>query len=434
MIVHPVKSCDVAPKKSSVDRMVSDTEKKFLSSFPTKVINPKDFETGKRTVEDNPFSNGDEITPGGMPEDLEKRFDNMISKDRMSEGHGASCHGGSCRKGGSCSSVKRSANGHNGMNEMLVMPNKSCGPSPSDESFPNARSLVGTKPEPPKKVVVSRVGHGANTGKVIRNLGGKDKTISDYLRTAKYKKVLVRCHHGLGDTLLMHAAGAIDKLRAEFPDIEIKWHVRLGQEEIFGEVSDDENDYDIVFDPKMPISEWDRESWNKAEKCIEVEYGLNIERGKCKWELPKAYPNTIIGFHFHSTCMKNLCANENSARKLWEYVESKGFCPLSTHMHHKNSHTTLFEFEKNNIASCKPTVPKLLGVLKGCAGFAGTASGNFHASLFMIPPRKILFLKTDFSVDRITYLPVHELDIRDPAKIDFSVVDEWLLDVVSDFV
>lgn len=257
-----------------------------------------------------------------------------------------------------------------------------------------------------------------------------ERKIVDYLKTGQYKKVLIRFHHGLGDTVLFYASGGIDKLREMFPDIEIAFHTALGQEEIFGTVDNDVTHYDIVFEPRMPLSEWDKDPWNKAEKCLHVEFGIPVELGRSVWKLPHEYGNRLIGFHFHSTCMKNLTVKEDSALKVWQYVQNKGFVALSTHMRHKNNHTALYRFESSNVIDEPARVSKLFGLIKACAGFAGTASGNFHSALALLPPEKILFLKTDFDVNRITHLPIRQIDVRDAHKIDFGIVDAWLADVV----
>lgn len=267
-------------------------------------------------------------------------------------------------------------------------------------------------------------------GNVVKSF--KDKKIVDYLKTGQYKKVLVRFHHGLGDTVLFYASRGMDMLREMFPDIEIAFHTALGQEDVFGKVDNDESHYDLVFEPSMPLSEWDVDkAWNKAEKCLHVEFGIECPLGKSQWRLPITVQNRLIGFHFHSTCLKSLCVNEQSALKVWQYVQNKGFVALSTHMRHKNNHTKLFRFESSNIIDEPATVIKLFGVLKACAGFAGTASGNFHSALAILPPEKILFLKTDFDVTRITHLPVRQLDVRDSNKIDFGIIDTWLNDVLG---
>lgn len=266
------------------------------------------------------------------------------------------------------------------------------------------------------------------TTEIVNNFA--QRKIVDYLKTGLYKKVLVRFHHGLGDTVLFYASGGMDKLREMFPDIEIAFHTALGQEEIFGNVDNDATHYDIVFEPRMPLSEWDNIGWNKAEKCLHVEFGIPVEFGRSVWKLPTEYGNRLIGFHFHSTCMKNLTVNEDSALKIWQYVQNRGFVALSTHMRHKNNRTTLYRFESSNVIDEPARVSKLFGLIKACAGFAGTASGNFHSALALLPPEKILFLKTDFDVKRITHLPIRQLDVRDANKIDFSIVDRWLEQVV----
>ena len=274
----------------------------------------------------------------------------------------------------------------------------------------------------------NRVNVSENKVEIINNFA--ERKIVDYLKSGKYKKVLIRFHHGLGDTVLFYASGGIDKLREMFPDIEIAFHTALGQEEIFGNVDNDVTHYDIVFEPRMPLSEWDKDPWNKAEKCLHVEFGIPVELGRSVWRLPNEYGNRLIGFHFHSTCMKNLTVKEDSALKVWQYVQNKGFVALSTHMRHKNNHTALYRFESSNVIDEPARVSKLFGLIKACAGFAGTASGNFHSALALLPPEKILFLKTDFNVNRITHLPVRQLDVRDANKIDFGIVDAWLADVV----
>lgn len=299
--------------------------------------------------------------------------------------------------------------------------------------------ISDTKNKPPSKtkrvvkasknnlvVLKSKV---SNSIPIISSLHNKPDKIIDYLKTGKYKKVLIRSYHGLGDNLILYAGGAIQKLRKMFPDIEISFHTKLGQEEIFGIVDNEASHYDIVFEIIMPCSEWEKKCWNKAEKSMELEFGFDVDYGKCDWTLPIKYQSALIGVHFYSTCLKSLCVSKDSAKILWDYIQDKNFIPIETHFHHPTSHAKLFEFENVNVGSQKAKVSKLFGLLSACAGFAGTASGNFHAALFVFPPEKILFLKTNFNADRITNLPVHQLDVRDPRHIDFSVVDKWLADV-----
>ena len=418
MIVRPPKVCGTLPlglmREKSID--FSLLEKDLPVARTQKMSNM--FQSKSNTTGDIPTGSDDDLL------NMEKRANIEVDaklaalsggNSKLPTEHNSqterkqnpSCALNSCR-GGDCNVHRQVTSPPNEADDKI--------PTVEDRSYGRIEDFEKMKLQPQK------------TTEIINNFA--DMKIVDYLKTGKYKKVLIRFHHGLGDTVLFYASGGIDKLREMFPDIEIAFHTALGQEEIFGSVDNDVTHYDIVFEPRMPLSEWDKEPWNKAEKCLHVEFGIPVEFGRSVWRLPNAYGNRLIGFHFHSTCMRNLTVNEASALKVWQYVQNKGFVALSTHMRHRNNHTTLYRFESSNVIDEPARVSKLFGLIKACAGFAGTASGNFHSALALLPPEKILFLKTDFDVSRITHLPIRQLDVRDANKIDFGIVDAWLGDVV----
>lgn len=255
---------------------------------------------------------------------------------------------------------------------------------------------------------------------LIKDFSGRK--VSDYLVTGRYRKVLIKFHHGLGDAIAFRPC--FDALCARFPSVRFSLHVHCGQEDVFGTCDESESAYDIVFEIGFPCSEWSHPELTKAEYCCRSELG--IPAPSAFPILDRRFPSPLIGVHYHSTCMPGqLGCPEFAAKRLRDRIIDSGLIPLDTHMSHyfDNPANRRFGFEHCTIRDAHANCANLLGVLGVCSGFAGVASGNFHAALALLPVETVLFLKTDFPASRLTRKSVLELDVR---NYDESVVDLWL--------
>lgn len=250
---------------------------------------------------------------------------------------------------------------------------------------------------------------------VIKNFN--EKKVSDYLDTRKYRKVLLKFHHGLGDAMMFNAV-CLNALKKAYPEIEFHYSTHLGQEELFGFHSENPEDYDIAFEFRFPMAEWDKTDETKAEKCLREEIGL--EPSGEYYASPVRFKSPFVALHFFSTCMPNSIGfrNEPEMIKIWKMVEEHGFVPIDTHMRHQfdNSKNKLYSFQTRNMEGIPANISTLGGVLSVCRGFIGVASGNFPLALSILPPENILFIRTGFSVKKITRLPIEEFNPRNPQE------------------
>ena len=248
------------------------------------------------------------------------------------------------------------------------------------------------------------------------------RKVSDFLSTGNYRRALIRFHHGLGDAIAFYPC--FERLRQLYPAVDLKFHVHCGQEEIFGQADDGEAGYDIVFELPYPCSEWTHPERTKAENsCIEE---LGISPPAPALALPKRFPSPLVGLHFFSTCMpQTLGCPEDAARRLWRQLIDAELVPLDTHMSHyfDNPENRPFQWADCAIRSAKATLPNLIGTIGCCCGFAGVSSGNFHVALALFPPELVLFLRNDIPAERLTRLPVAQLDVR---NYDAGIVRDWI--------
>lgn len=251
-----------------------------------------------------------------------------------------------------------------------------------------------------------------------------DKKVVDYLNTGKYKKVLLIMNHGLGDAFMFYSM-CYKTLIEKYPDISFSFDTHLGQEDLFGHVDKNPDNYDIAFKFIFPCSEWDDTTYTKGEKCAHVEIGLDdvIE----DFSTPVSFRSPLVGIHLNSTCMPSMNVPEDFAEKLWNQIIEADLIPIDTHMRHyfDNKNSVVHEFEQcRRVDNIPATLPKLMGLLSSCSGFAGVASGNFFCALNTFPPEKILFLGSAFRVNKLTKLPVHELNCK--GKYNPDIVAQWL--------
>ena len=243
------------------------------------------------------------------------------------------------------------------------------------------------------------------------NVKINNQTMKEYLDTGKYHKVLVKFHHGLGDTMMFYA-GPYHALRCKYPNVQFFLDTHCGQEKYFGKPSTRDEDYDIVFDISFPCAEWDSGDETKAQKCARLETGVPFAIENCT--LPHKVANPLVGVHFISTCIKEVCCPEEFAKKIWEQIAEEGMIPIDTHMKHANANSDTFDFAKRNVQDISAEVGKLFGLLKACNGFIGVSSGNFLSSLYCLQPKHIMYIKTSFAANKLTKIPVWEIDANKP--------------------
>lgn len=254
---------------------------------------------------------------------------------------------------------------------------------------------------------------------IVRDFSSRK--VSDYLASGKYHHVLIKFHHGLGDAIAF--IPCFDMLKSTYPSVSFSLGVHCGQNEIFGEVTENESAYDIVFEIGFPCSEWDHPEYTKAEYCCKIELGIPVPNTEPLLEKAKS---PLVGVHFFSTCMPDkLGCPEFIARRIRDQIIDSGLVPIDTHMSHSfdNPVNQKFNWENCTIRDAHASCRNLLGVISGCCGFAGVASGNFHAALSVMPEEDILFIKTDFSVSCLTRKSVLQLDI---SNYDEGIVRAWL--------
>lgn len=251
------------------------------------------------------------------------------------------------------------------------------------------------------------------------------RKVCDYLDTGKYRRVLLIFRHGLGDSIMFYST-CYKALIAKYPNISFTYSTHCGQEEVFGKVDTNPDHYDIAFEFAYPCSEWGQINETKSEKCARVEIGLH---GPLKedYSVPGSYPTPLVGVHFNSTSCPSLDASKEVARRLWNQILESGLIPIDTHMRHMydNKRSVVHDFEQSRrVDNVQASVPNLIGLIGSLRGFAGVPSGNLVCAMAVLPARKILFMSSDYPMDRITRLDCFEMNLRKPY--DAVLVGEWL--------
>lgn len=259
---------------------------------------------------------------------------------------------------------------------------------------------------------------------LISNFNGKKAC--EYLDTGNYHRVLILFHHGLGDSVMFWAT-CMRALRRRYPSIEFTYATHLGQEDIFGKVDDNPDHYDIAFKFGYPCSEWGSVDETKSEKCARMEIGLPLPLEE-EYSLPRSFPSPLVGLHFNSTCCSRLNVPKEFGRRLWSQIQEAGFIPIDTHMRHKNDHpekSVVYDYEQcRRVDNVPATMEKLVGLLSCLRGFAGVPSGNMTVALSLLPPKRILYLSSEFPMRRLVRLDCFEMNLKKPY--DAGIVSEWL--------
>ena len=90
-----------------------------------------------------------------------------------------------------------------------------------------------------------------------------------------------------------------------------------------------------------------------------------------------------------------------------------------------NPRSIVHDFEQcRRIDNIPASLDKLIGLISVCRGFAGVPSGNLICAVSLLPPEKILYLSTDFPMNRHIHFKCFEMNIR--KQYDAGKVNEWL--------
>ena len=259
--------------------------------------------------------------------------------------------------------------------------------------------------------------------KLIRLNG---KALRYLINTGNYKTVLISFHHGLGDAISFYY-NALPVIKAEYPTMEFYFDTHMGQDALFGYVDKDIYKYDIVVDVVFPCSEWD--VWSnetKAERCLRIEFDIDKIVQAENYDTKETYTSPLVGVHYKSTSSVSLCCNEEIGKKIWDKITNSGLIPIDTAFVHPQATIEQhpFKFQDRNVDLIKPDAKLLFNLIATLGGFAGVASGNFWTALCTLPPKKILFIETDFPVTKLTRLPVHHM-----RGYSEAVMEEWLNDI-----
>jgi hypothetical protein len=250
----------------------------------------------------------------------------------------------------------------------------------------------------------------------------KDKKVSDYLNTGKYKSALFIFHHGLGDCVMWQPV--FHEIKRLYPSINIYQNLHCGQGSLFSSASGDKSLYDIVFCIGFPCNDIAHPEYTKAEYCCIVELGITPPNTAVR--LNNEFQTPIVGTHFFSTsCPTTQGIPEWAARKIHSAILEEDFIPLDTDMRHvwANSCNKRFSWNTCSIDMAKADLVKLSGVIQNCRGFCGAASGNLLLATTLLPTYKILYIKNNMPLETFTRLPLLTVDIN---KYDAGVVTEWL--------
>ena len=258
----------------------------------------------------------------------------------------------------------------------------------------------------------------------------KSLRLCDFLSGNEIETVLFKFYHGLGDAIDFYC-NCLPALRVRFPGIKFYVDFHAGQEMLFGEVDQDESNYDLCVFVNVPCAEWDEGDETKAEKCMRVEMGAPCRQNDI-YILPRQFGSPFVGVHFFSTSNDGLSCGESDAEFLWDHIASRGLIPIDTHFLHESAKIPRRPFGFVNRSVCddkiQPNVGLVCGTIRACSGFAGIAGGNFWVALATLPPECILYIETEFRASKLTHLPVWSM-----KGYDEDVVDSWLSCVLRYF-
>ena len=251
----------------------------------------------------------------------------------------------------------------------------------------------------------------------------KNLKLVDLLSGGEIESVLFKFYHGLGDAVDFYC-NVLPVLKFKFPHVEFYMDTHAGQEMLFGEVDQDESNYDLCVFVNFPCAEWEPDDETKAEKCLRVEMGVPAKQQDI-YVLPRRFGSPFVGVHFFSTSSEFVTWDESDAEFLWDHIASRGLIPIDTHFAHPSAKIAHHPFGFVDRSVCddkiQPNVGLVCGTIRACSGFAGVSGGNFWIALATLPPECILYIETEFPASKLTHLPVWSM-----KGYDEDVVDSWL--------
>lgn len=258
-----------------------------------------------------------------------------------------------------------------------------------------------------------------------------NKKIADYLRNEQPRKVCLIFWHGLGDLIMFMPL--YDRLREMFPDIKIDIALQrdVGQEDLLPDAiliqspNRSLDEYDYTFQVHFPMAEHLDGLWTKAEWCCKQELGIDPISSYPRFDY---YEKSLVALNFHATALPGpINPSEDVAKQIWSEVIAAGLIPIETFFKHTyfNPANKKFEFIDRHIRAIAPSIPKLIGLLKGCRASICVASGTLPLSL-AIMPEATLYLQKTYPVQAYTRQVIASIDVNNYQK---GSVEKWLMSI-----
>lgn len=255
----------------------------------------------------------------------------------------------------------------------------------------------------------------------------KQQTLCQLLDTGAVHSVLFQFRHGIGDCVSFYC-NVLPVLADLYPNVRFAFAPLEDQRPLFPYVDDCEANYDLTVLVTFPCSEWDFDTdETKAEKCLHEEMGVIKQccRQRDVYRLPYTFGSPLVGVHFFSTSCEDVSCSEDIAEKIWRSIERAGLIPIDTHFYHDGAkierHPFAWETRTVDDPNIKPSIGLCDGLISACAGFAGVSGGNFWLALAEMMPQCILYIETEFPVEKLTREPVFSM-----KEYDQATVDAWL--------
>lgn len=258
-----------------------------------------------------------------------------------------------------------------------------------------------------------------------------EKRLVEYLKPGL--KALVKFdNHGLGDMIMFQPL--YQRLKTLYSDVE--WHLKPNQDQgYFAETPDTPVDIEFYikfpettgYSPKYPLT-------SKPEFCAVNELGIPWDKSleftwkPDRWNTELKLKENCIGMVFGCNSDPGKSMNSGLARLFWQRVKSKGFRPIEVQflnpLHNKSNGRC--GFVDYSCRDFEASVENVIAVLKQCRGFIGINTGTFCAAVCILNGH-VLHLRNRHSFDHYKrFEPVPEVDCTVPAKIDWSIVDNYL--------
>jgi hypothetical protein len=223
----------------------------------------------------------------------------------------------------------------------------------------------------------------------------------------------------------------LDRLRELFPEtqIDIGLQAGVGQDVLFPHsvpITDPnarQDDYECTFLIHFPMSEHLQGAKTKAEWCCEEELG--IEPFDSLPDLPK-WRSPLVACHFQATALPDPCnPTPEVVEAIWKEIEEVGLIPIESFFKHGyfNPVNEKHPVIDRDIRNVKPSIPKLVGLLRNCFASICVASGNLPVSLAVMP-RRTLYLAKAYPISCYTREDIEWVDVN---NYEPGFVRRWLV-------